>query len=172
MALQVNRVTNANIYLNGGSQLGRAEKVKLPDIAQKMVEHKALGMVGTLELPSGVDKMDGEIKWSSFYADALIQVANPYATQSLMIRANIESWNSAGLQQQTPFVAILTVIFSKLPLGDFKQHDNVEMSSPFACYYVNINIGGLPIVEFDPMANIYKVAGNDVLAQFRANVGS
>ena len=80
-----------------------------------MVEHKALGMVGTLELPSGVDKMDGEIKWSSFYADALIQVANPYA---------------------------------------------------------NINIGGLPIVEFDPMANIYKVAGNDVLAQFRANVGS
>ena len=60
--IQVNRIVNANIYLEGTNMLGRAEEVKLPDITAIMAEHKALGMVGKIELPSGFDKLEGEIK--------------------------------------------------------------------------------------------------------------
>ncbi|MZQ57783.1 phage major tail tube protein, partial [Escherichia coli] len=44
--IEVNRITNANIYINGNNLLGRAEEIKLPDISMIMQEHKALGMVG------------------------------------------------------------------------------------------------------------------------------
>ncbi len=44
--IQINRITNANIYLDGNNLLGRASEIKLPDISMIMQEHKALGMVG------------------------------------------------------------------------------------------------------------------------------
>lgn len=59
--IEINRITNANIYLDGANLLGRAEEVKLPDVSMTMQEHKALGMVGKVELPAGFDKMEGEI---------------------------------------------------------------------------------------------------------------
>jgi P2 family phage contractile tail tube protein len=171
MAVKVNRITNANIYLDGGNQLGKAEEVKLPEVAMKMVEHKALGMVGMIELPAGIEKMTGEIKWSSFYKDVLKKVANPYSFVSLQVRANIETFASQGRVQQAPLVAFLTVAFTKLPGGTFKQHDNVEAVSPFACYYLKVQMEGEDIVEFDAMANIHKVGGVDLLAAYTANVG-
>ena len=43
--IQINRITNANIYLDGNNLLGRATEIKLPDVSLIMQEHKALGMV-------------------------------------------------------------------------------------------------------------------------------
>ena len=34
--IEINRITNANIYVNGNSLLGRAEEIKLPDISAIM----------------------------------------------------------------------------------------------------------------------------------------
>ena len=76
--IEINRITNANIDVNGNSLLGRAEEIKLPDISAIMQEHKALGMVGKIELPAGFDKLEGEIKWNSLYKD----VAKTVATRS------------------------------------------------------------------------------------------
>lgn len=50
--IQINRITNANIYLDGNNLLGRATEIKLPDVSLIMQEHKALGMVGKIELPA------------------------------------------------------------------------------------------------------------------------
>ncbi|STI01777.1 phage major tail tube protein [Escherichia coli] len=34
-------------------------------------------MVGKVELPAGLTKLEGEIKWNSFYRDAMLSAANP-----------------------------------------------------------------------------------------------
>ena len=47
--IKINKLTNANVYMNGVNLLGRAEEVQLPQIKHKMAEHKALGMVGSAE---------------------------------------------------------------------------------------------------------------------------
>ena len=57
--IEINKLTNANVYLNGTNLLGRAEEVELPQIKHKMAEHKALGMIGSAEFFSGM------IKWSA-----------------------------------------------------------------------------------------------------------
>lgn len=169
--INVNRVTNANVYINGNSFLGKAEEIDLPKITAKMVEHKALGMAGSVELPAGFDKMEARIKWNSFYQDAMVHMANPYQAVSLQCRSSLENYTAAGRTGEAPVVCFIKGQFKTVPLGNFKQHDNVEMDSTLTVTYVKLEISGQPVVEFDALANIYKVNGVDILAQYKANIG-
>ena len=69
--INISRVTNANIYVDGSSLLGRAEEVELAWPKAKMVDHKGLGMFGTAEFPAGIDKLESKVKWSSIYGEVL-----------------------------------------------------------------------------------------------------
>lgn len=168
----INRITNANIYVDGNSLLGRAEEIKLPDISAIMSEHKALGMVGKIELPSGFDKLEGEIKWNAIYEEVAKKTANPFKTVQLQCRSSVESYGAQGRVTETPLVTYLTVMFTKNPLGTFKQHENPEMTSPYTATYVKQVLGGKEILELDVLANIYTVDGTDMLADFRMNIGA
>jgi P2 family phage contractile tail tube protein len=140
--IQVNRIVNANIYLEGTNMLGRAEEVKLPDITAIMAEHKALGMVGKIELPSGFDKLEGEIKWNSLYEESAAAMANPFKTVQIQCRSSIETYTSGGRVEEVSLVTFLTVMFKKNPLGTFKQHDNAEFSSSFTATYIKQVVKG------------------------------
>lgn len=169
--IQLNRVTNANIYVDGNCLLGKAEEIKLPDITAMMSEHKALGMVGKIELPSGFEKMEGEIKWNSFYRDVWLKMNNAYSMVQLQVRSNVETYGAMGRMQQQPLVTFLSVMFKKNPMGTFKQNDNAEFSSSFACYYIKQQLAGEDMLELDTLANIYKVGGVDQLDIYRNNIG-
>jgi uncharacterized protein len=169
--IQLRRVTNAAIYINGNSLLGKAEEIKLPDITALMSEHKALGMVAKIELPSGFDKMDGEVKWNSFYPDVATTMGDFFTMVPLQVRSSVETWGSGGRTEQVPLVTFLTVLFKKNPLGSFKQNDNAEFASGFSAYYIRQQLAGKDIVELDVLSNIYKVNGVDKLDLFRANQG-
>ena len=169
--IQLNRITNANIYVDGNCLLGRAEEIKLPDISMIMAEHKALGMVGKIELPAGFDKLEGEIKWNSFYRDVWLKMNEPYTMAQLQVRSSVETYGSGGRMQQLPMVTFMSVMFKKNPMGTFKQNDNAEFSSAFACHYIKQQFNGEDMIELDVLANIYKVGGVDQLDIYRNNIG-
>lgn len=156
--IEINRITNANIYLDGTNLLGRAEEVKLPDVSMIMQEHKALGMVGKVELPAGFDKLEGEIKWNSFYRDAMLSAANPYRSLALQCRSSVQRYSSQGL-------------IDEIPLGTFKQHENAEFSSSFTCTYIRQVLDGEELLQLDYLANIFRVGGVDQLTDYRINIG-
>ena len=169
--IQLNRITNANVYIDGNCLLGRVDEIKLPDISVKMTEHKALGMIGTIELPTGFDKMEGDIKWNSFYPEVFGKLADPFGTVQLQVRSSVDSYASQGRVSQVPLVTFLTVSFKKNPLGSYKQNDNAEFDSSFAAYYVKQVLDGVEVLELDVLANIYKVNGIDKLDMYRTNIG-
>ena len=170
--IQLNRITNANIYINGNCLLGRAEEIKLPDINAMMSEHKALGMIAKIELPTGFDKMEGELKWNSFYPDVWESVHNPFKMVQLQVRSDLQTYNSQGLQVRQPLVTFLSVMFKKNPLGTFKQLDNAEFSSSYTAYAIKQTLAGVDQLELDVMANVYKIKGVDQLDIYRQNVGA
>lgn len=170
-AAQVNRLTNANIYINGISRLGKAEQVTLPMIKHMLAEHKALGMVGKMEFWSGIDKMEMKIKWNSFYDDVMKLFGNPIKPMNLQVRGSLETYTSAGRTLEVPVVCYVTGSSKDFPMGDFKQHDNVELESNMSVTYCRLEINGAVIVEIDVLSNIYSVAGTDILAQYRNNLG-
>jgi len=170
--IQINRITNANIYVEGANQLGRAEEIKLPDISALMSDHKALGMIGKLELPSGFDKLEGEIKWNSLYEEAAKYMANPFKAVQLQCRSNIQVFSSGGLVEEVPMATFLTVMFKKNPMGSYKQHDPAEFGSNFSASYIKQVIRGKEVLELDYMSNIFKVDGQDLLSTYRDNLGA
>lgn len=169
--IEVNRLTNAAVRLNGESFLGRAEEVELPNIKHKFVEHKALGMVGTIEAWAGIEKMEAKFKWSSFYKEVLTKAANPFEAVSVQVRGSLETYSSSGRIKEVPVVVLLTGQFDSIPTGSYKQHDNVELTNGMTVSYCKVMADGEELVEFDATGNIYKVNGKDLLATYRANIG-
>lgn len=169
---EVNRLTNANVYVNGNSFLGKAEEVMAPTVKHKLSEHKALGLVGSFELWAGIDKMEMKIKWNSFYKDVWKVIADPTKAISIQIRGSLETYTSQGRTAEVPIVIYCTAFAKDLPFGNFKQHDNVELETNFTVTAVKQEIDGEVVSEIDVLANIYKVNGVDILQAYRANTGT
>jgi hypothetical protein len=169
--IEVKRITNANVYVDGNSLLGKVDECKLPDVQITMSEHKALGMQGKLEFPSGIDKLEATFKWNSLYSDILLKVANPFTAVEVQLRGSLETYSNSGRIAQVPVVAYLTGVFKKFPLGGFKQHDNVEAETTMSVTYCKLEIDGQAILEVDALANIYKAGGVDLLETYKTNIG-
>ena len=169
--IAVNTLHNANLYLDGASLLGKADEFKLPTVKFKLVDHKAVGMVGTIKLPSGIEALEGEVKWNSFYADVWAKVLNPFAPVQLQARGNLETHTTNGRIAQVPYVVFLTALFYEVPMGDFKQNDKAEFQSKYHANYIKQRVNNQDILEVDAMANIYKVNGVDQLDLYRPNIG-
>ena len=170
--IKLQQVTNANVYVNGNCFLGRAEEIELPKLVALMVERKALGMVGKIELPAGFDKMNGSIKWASYYDDVMEAVANPFKMIRLMVRSSVEEYNSeVGRASQKALVTHLSVMFKESSLGSHKQNDPAEYPSAYSCQYIKQVFDGKDVVEYDSMANIFKIGGEDQLELYRENIG-
>lgn len=103
-ALKIERVTNANIYDAEANFLGRAEEVKLPEVKSIDTEHKGLGMVGRIDLPSGLDKMEMTIKWSSPNRDVILRHSNIFEYRQLQVRSEINQFGAQGRSGQEPLV--------------------------------------------------------------------
>jgi len=169
--IQINRLTNANVYMDGNNLLGRAEEINLPMIKHKMTEHKALGMIGSAEFFSGIDKLECKIKWNSLYPDVLKKAANPFKTIQIQARASLETYNSQGKTQEVPAVAYLSGTFKEFPLGNIKAGDNAEYETTMAINYAKLIVAGEELFEIDILENIYKVGGIDIMQDYRNNIG-
>jgi uncharacterized protein len=169
---QVNKVTNANLYVNGGNYLGRADEITLPDVKQLMTEHKGLGMFGKTELPNGIDKLEAKIKWNSFYQEVLDQLSDPRKAVLLQARGNLETHSGLGLENEVPFIVEMGGRVSANNLGAFKQNEATMPEHTMSVTYLKLTIDGREQLEIDVMENVYKVNGVDILATYRRNVGA
>lgn len=169
MSISINKLNNCNVYVNGNSLLGRVEEFDVPEVVYKMAEHKSLGMIGTFEIPTGLDKMEARMKWSSFFPDAIGSVSKPFTAIQLMVRGNMQNFGTAGLNADIPVSVIMTAMPKKMPGMKFKQHDNVEQESSFSVTRIKVIANNQTSYEVDVMANIFTIDGEDILANFRNN---
>lgn len=172
MALDIRKITNGNVYIDGANYLGRVEEATLSEVKWKMTEHKALGLVGSVEFPSGIDKMEATLKWSGFYNEALLMGADPFTARQIMVRGSVEKYEPNGRTAQVAVVMYFTATPKNTQGGSFKQHDNWDASTMFNVTACKIVYDGVTLLEYDALANIYKVAGSDLLAAYKVNTGA
>lgn len=170
--IEINKILNANVYMDGSNLLGRAEEVNLPDIKFIMVDHKALGMLGSAEFFAGFEKMEAKFKWNALYLDVIKKAANPFKAVAVQVRASLETYSGQGKISEVPVVCHIGGTFKNIPMGNFKPKDNPEYETNMSVNYAKLVVNGEEIYEIDVLQNIYKVDGVDVLAQYRANIGA
>jgi uncharacterized protein len=167
-----NVLSNANIYIDGRSFVGKAKSVELPEIELEMAEFEALGMFGTPELPVGIQPIEATIEWSSFYPEVAKVAADFSKAVALELRGSVEEYNTQGRGPITPYKVMMRAVFKKNPLGSFTQKEMAEFESDLAIYYIKQSFGSEVILEVDVFNNIYKAGGKDLLAKFRSNLGA
>ncbi len=168
--IDTSRITNANIYVNGQSLLGRADEVELAFPKAKMVDHKGLGMFGTAEFPAGIDKLEAKVKWSSVYPEVLSTVSI-FSSLQFQLRASKETYTSQGRTAETPFIGLMTAQFKDGGPLNFKQHEQVDFPMTLVVYHCEYYLAGVQYLLYDVLANMYVINGVDQLATFRANIG-
>ena len=171
MAVNVNRLTNANVYVNGANLLGMAEEVTVPRPKAIMVDHKGLGMVGKGEFPSGLDSLEATVKWASLYATPEAILGTPFTVNFYQVRGHLETYGATGLVATGAAIFLLSGPMKDMGELKFMKHENVDVSTKIAVYHVEEYLNGTQILLYDLFSNQLIVDGVDVLAAFRENVG-
>lgn len=170
--MDIQKIFNANVYIDGTNNLvGRASEIVLPEISMATEEHKALGMIGTVVMPTGLEAMTSTIKWNGFYADALKLAGNPFAAHKLQVRASVEVYGAAGRVAEKPLVVTLVARFKKLPLGSLAPMASYESQHELTVTHLKVTLDREDLVEIDVMTNKWTVGGVDILAKYRAALG-
>lgn len=171
MSIAINQIVNANVYIDGNSQMGKAQEIKIPDLEFESIEHKGLGLFGTIKLPAGANALEASITWDSFYPEVRAKIYNPFKNIQLMARSNLQVFNSQGLAAEEPMVTIMNVSSSKVGGTGLKNKENASFEDSFNVHSIKQTVAGKEILFIDVFANIYRVNGQDVLQKYRTNVG-
>jgi hypothetical protein len=169
--INISKVFNARVYIDGSDFIGRAEEVELPKVKFKFADSKGLGLYGEFELPSGLDKLEAKIKLNSIYPDFVKIASDPTTTRTVIVRASNQYWTNTGVMAEKPIKAELRGFFKEFDSGKFKKADNTEAEATMSVFYYKLEVDGEEILEIDVLNNIYKVNGNDVLQNYRINLG-
>lgn len=169
---QINAIYNANVYLDGNNLLGKAGEFKLPEFEIGQDEYKALGMVGTIKLPNGVEALEGEITCNSLYPEVAAKANHPFKAAQLMVRSNLQTFDARGLVKEVAVVTTVTATFSKNGLGGLKPKEKSEQASTYQATEIRQMVDGRETLYYNAFKNIYRVDGVDVLAQMRKNIGA
>lgn len=169
--MKIAKVYDANVYVNNSSKHGQASEITCPDISAIMTDYKALGMIGSAEFFNGFDKMEASIKWTYPDNDAKKACANFTKPVNLMVRSSKAEYDGGGISSEVPIVIYLSGYPKKHPGGSYKPKEDTEVESSFSVLYYKEEVDGDAIVELDVLNNIYKVGGEDLLAERRQNLG-
>jgi uncharacterized protein len=168
---QIMTLYNANVYINGNNTAGKAEEVTLPDLRPKMTDHKPLSGVGTFQLPTGLDAMSMKIKWNSADDALMGHSADFYNSNDIMVRGNADIWQNGSRIASAPVTAIIRGLSKNVPAINFKHQDNPDIETEYSVTGYELFYNGVEVFAVDLFAQVYRVEGVDMLADYRANLG-
>ena len=172
MAIVINKIIEANAYLDGNSQAGTVTEVKFPSLEFDMQELDALGMAMTISLPGKLKEMEGEITWNSVYPEAEARVLNPFNGIALQLRSNVRRYGSAGLIEEVAMVTFMTIMTHGNELGELNMKDAQKRPVKYKVLSLRQVVAGRETLHIDPFNNIYRANGVDIFAKMRQNIGA
>lgn len=167
----LNRLTVGILYFNGNNTFGKVEEINLPDVVAKMIDHKVSGMNGTMELPTGLDKMTSSFKTNGPFKEIIAAAMDIWSVNTFMFRGNLENYIGGERGSQVPYVLTYRGTFKGGKGGDIKQHENIDLMYNINVTYMKLEINGVAQYEIDIINNVHKVLGVDLLATQNRNLG-
>ena len=170
--IKIKRINNCRIYIDGTDFMGMAEEVNLPQIKYKTQDVKALGLYFDFETTSGGEKLEASIKLNSLYSEFITLAGNPQKIRTIIVRSSQETWDQTGVISQVSVKAELRGVFKEYGTGKYKAHEAVEVGeAKSSVNYFKYTVDDVDIIEIDVFANKFYIAGEDILAAYKENIG-
>jgi len=168
--LKLNTLYEANGYINGRALFGQSEEFTIPGIKPKMNDHKGMGIAGTIETPSGFEKMEVKFKANSLYPDVTTEFANIYKEHQVLIFGNLQNWQGNNLTGEQAAKVTMKGKSKGTPDITVKHQDNPELQYALTITMVKVEVAGKVLYHLDLLANIFIVDGVDMWASRRQNL--
>ena len=133
--MTITKVYDANVYVNNASTHGQASEITAPAINAVMADYKAMGMVGSMELFNGFDKMETTIKWTYPNNEVQKACANFLKPVDLMIRSSKAEYDNGGISGEKPIVMYVRGYPKTHPGGSFKAKEDTELGNTILISY-------------------------------------
>ena len=160
MALDTNLtpeiVNSFNVYIDGVKAIGTAPEITLPQITSETIDVSGSGILGKISAPNigQFESIEQEISFNLVYS-SFVNVLSPKRQVNLTFRVAQQAVDkSLGVKEFTP--------------GKIKAGEGMEAKVKLELTYLMIENDGEEIIAIDKLNGIYRVQGEDMLADVTA----
>ena len=165
------KITKFNVYSDDSRLLGVADG-NFPSLEFTATEIKGSGIAGTIDSPGGgtFGSMVVTLNWRTTTTD-FMQLAIP-GSHTLDMYAELLSYNAGSGEYEAESLHVYLKAFTKkLDLGKLADMESQEASTEHEVYFMKLDLNGSEQILIDKFNFVYRVFGEDYLAQTRRNIG-
>jgi len=158
------KINDFNVYDDGERLIGIGEEVTLPDI--EMMSESVIVPGGEVDSPTIGQFTSGqvEIPFQSLTQD-LFSMMNPLRSVNITLRASQQEMDGSGNIVFTGLRAVFRGRPKTLAAGSVKKGSGTGTSLSIEWTYYMLEIDGKKVIEIDKLNSVFKINGEDILAQ-------
>jgi P2 family phage contractile tail tube protein len=150
----IRRLSNCRLVIDGVEATGLCESFELPNVEIEQVEYSSLGMVGMVELPASIGKMEAKAIWLHQPPEISRLMHNPVITSQIQLRADQALFSSIGEPIAGSYIAMLRVRPKGLMGGTFAKGEGTKPETSFAVDFYSLTVNGTILLEVDAASNL------------------
>ncbi|MCK5354513.1 MAG: phage major tail tube protein [Methyloprofundus sp.] len=159
-------IKNSNLFVEGGSFMGRADELVLPKLSRKMEEYRGAGMNAPVEIDMGSEKLEAEFSLKEFSKDILLQYGI-VDSSGVAVRFRAAALREDSSGDTDAIEIVMRGRWRELDMGSLKAGDVSVMKVAVAVSYYKYILNGETLIELDSLNMVEKVGENDRLAEQR-----
>lgn len=163
------KLKNLNLFIDGGSWLGKITEVTPPKLTRKMEGYRAGGMDAEVDIDMGGEKMEAEFTFGGLTTEIISTFGSAVhdAAQFRFAGAYVSDEDGST----TPVEIVMRGRIPEFDEGSAKVGDDTEHKYKMAVSYYKRIENGRTIIEKDDPGFVFIVNGVDRLAEQRAAIG-
>lgn len=163
------KLRDFNLFGDGNNWQGQIAELSLPTLARVVEDYRGGGMDGAVEIDMGQEKI--EFEWTA--GGLLAEIFDAYGASRL--DATMLRFAGAYYSESDATTMAVEIVVRgrhrEIDMGTAKAGENNEIKVVTACSYYKLVIDGEEILEIDLPNYVFKVRGEDRLADRRAAIG-
>lgn len=158
-----------NFFIDGRGFQGEVAEITLPKITKKTEDYRGGGMLGTVAIEQGFDKIELEHKYNGLNTNLFTNLLDDNIN-SLLCRF-LGTYQADDTNEVKTVEIIVRGRHTEIDMGSVKAGDLSTKTIKTSCTYYKLLIDGAEIIEVDLISGIYKVKGIDQTEKHRTFLG-
>lgn len=162
------KLRDFNLFGDGNNWQGQIAELSLPTLARVVEDYRGGGMDGAVELDMGQEKI--EFEWTA--GGLISEIFDAYGASR--IDATMLRFAGAYFSETDATTTVEIVVRGRhreIDMGTAKNGESNEIKVITSCSYYKLIIDGEEVLEIDLPGYVFKVRGEDRLADRRAAIG-
>lgn len=163
------KLRDFNLFGDGNNWQGQIAELSLPTLARVVEDYRGGGMDGAVELDMGQEKI--EFEWTA--GGLISEIFDAYGASR--IDATMLRFAGAYFSETDATTTTVEIVVRgrhrEIDMGTAKNGESNEIKVITSCSYYKLIIDGEEVLEIDLPGYVFKVRGEDRLADRRAAIG-